>query len=265
MNLESDVRSVPWYHTLDLGDGVVTPGEYDLRPVLASVPLPASLAGMRCLDVGTHDGFWAFEMERRGAAEVVAIDLEDPDALDWPLPAPVITDEARAHIANRRRAFSIAHAALGSRVDRRDVSVYRLDPASIGRFDFAVIGTLLLHLRDPVGALMAIRRVLDGQLFVNEVISVSLTTMRPRTPAAKLLAVRNAPFWWVPNVAALRSYVRAAGFDIVDAGRPYLVPNGAGRDVQPLPERSGSSWARMRMMKRGHPHAWVLARPAPDA
>ena len=37
--------------------------------------LPASLAGKTALDVGTADGFWAFEMERRGAARVVAIDL----------------------------------------------------------------------------------------------------------------------------------------------------------------------------------------------
>ena len=45
-------------------------------------PVPADLSGLRCLDVGTMDGFWAFEMERRGAASVTAIDLDDPNALD---------------------------------------------------------------------------------------------------------------------------------------------------------------------------------------
>ena len=251
-----------WYHTLELGEGVVTPGEYDLRPALTRLPLPASLAGRRCLDVGTHDGFWAFEMERRGAAEVVAIDLEDPDVLDWPLPAPTLSTDIRAQLAERRRAFAVAHDALGSAVDRRDVSVYALDPAVLGRFDFVTLGTLLLHLRDPIGALMAIRRVLEGELLLNEPISLPLTALHPRSPSADLLAVRGAPYWWIPNLAGLRRYVTAAGLDIVDAGRPYFVANGAGRVIEPLPQRAASGRLRMQMLKRGSPHAWVLARPA---
>src|SRR5262249_20625446 len=58
-----------WYHTLELAPGVLTPGWVDVRPVVPRVPIPASLAGLRVLDVGTWDGFWAFEMERRGASE----------------------------------------------------------------------------------------------------------------------------------------------------------------------------------------------------
>ena len=85
-DLAARVASVPWYHTIDVAPGLATPGEYDLRPVAQRIPLPASLAGLRCLDVGTHDGFWAFEMEKRGAAEVLAIDLDDLTALDWPGP-----------------------------------------------------------------------------------------------------------------------------------------------------------------------------------
>ena len=85
LSLAEQVKAFPvWYHTLDLGDGVVTEGFFDHRPVLERYPIPADLTGMRCLDVGTMDGFWAFEMERRGAAEVIAIDLDDPEALDWP-------------------------------------------------------------------------------------------------------------------------------------------------------------------------------------
>src|SRR5437660_12337372 len=64
--------SYSWYHTLDLGYGVVTKGMFDHRPALHRYLIPSDLSGMRCLDIGTMDGFWAFEMERRGAAEVVA-------------------------------------------------------------------------------------------------------------------------------------------------------------------------------------------------
>ena len=83
-DLGAEVARYPWYHTLELGDGIATEAMFDHRPVLHRYPMPDDLSGLRCLDVGTMDGFWAFEMERRGASSVVAIDHDDPDAMDWP-------------------------------------------------------------------------------------------------------------------------------------------------------------------------------------
>lgn len=260
-----EILSRRWYHTLELPGGVVTPGEYDLRAVLGRLPLPSSLAGMRCLDVGTHDGFWAFEMERRGAARVVAIDVASADQLDWPLPRPVLGDDAKSELSARREAFHLARRALGSSVEHRTISVYDLTPEAVGRFDFAIMGTLLLHLRDPAGALMALARVLDGPLLVNDVVSLSLSVLRPRTPAAKLLDVDQAPFWWLVNLAGLRRLLRSAGFGIESWGGPYLVPNGKGLFLPRLvPRRQyGSHLVRQVMLRLGAPHAWVLARPLP--
>jgi len=85
------------------------------------VPWPTSLAGARCLDVGTHDGFWAFEMERRGADAVLAIDIADPDQVDWPEPRPAVSPEVYDFIADRKTAFHVAREALGSRVEHRYV------------------------------------------------------------------------------------------------------------------------------------------------
>ena len=51
---------IEWYHTLELAPGVITPGWLDHRPIVEQVPLPRPLTGMRCLDVGTFNGFWAF-------------------------------------------------------------------------------------------------------------------------------------------------------------------------------------------------------------
>ena len=82
--LAREVASNTWYHTIDLGEGIVTPGMFDHRPAVDRYLLPDDLSGMRCLDVGTMDGFWAFEMERRGAAEVLATDVVGVDDLDWP-------------------------------------------------------------------------------------------------------------------------------------------------------------------------------------
>jgi tRNA (mo5U34)-methyltransferase len=165
------------------------------------------------------------------------------------------------------RAFDVAHSALSSRVERRNLSVYELTPDAVEPFDFAVIGTLLLHLRDPVGALMAIRRVLhpEGRLLVNEVVSLSLSVTRPRSPAAALMTL-DAPFWWIPNATALRRYVEAAGFRIESSTRPYIVPAGPGLARPALKRRS--AWGKLRrqvMLRYGAPHVSLLAAPLPDA
>jgi tRNA (mo5U34)-methyltransferase len=73
-DLRSRVAAVRWYHTIDLGQGIVTPG-IDATPFrLARLDLPTSLAGRTVLDIGAWDGFFSFEAERRGAARVVATD-----------------------------------------------------------------------------------------------------------------------------------------------------------------------------------------------
>src|SRR3546814_12829119 len=98
-------------------------------------------------------------MERRGAAEVVAIDIEHPEQLDWPEPRLEITDELRAHVAERKTAFDVAASALGSSVKRQWCSLYDLPTDRVGTFDFAFLGTLPHHLRDPIGALQSVRQI----------------------------------------------------------------------------------------------------------
>ena len=104
-----------WYHTIDLPDGTATPGFYDTRGSPQFVPWPKELHGGRCLDVGTFDGFWAFEMERRGAREVVAVDLADPHALDWPYDTQITGPQQMAQWGSEReRGFRDLAATLGS-------------------------------------------------------------------------------------------------------------------------------------------------------
>lgn len=261
--LRAEIAQTRWYHTLELPGGIVTPGEFDLRSTAPRLPIPASLAGRRCLDVGTRDGFWAFEMERRGADEVVGIDVDDTRRHDWPEPRPVLTDEQRAGLAASQHAFAVAKRALGSSVERRDLSVYELTPDTAGTFDFAFLGTLLLHLRDPIGALTAVWRVMapGGTLIVNEAVSISLTRLRPRTPAATLMSY-EAPFWWLPNREALRRYVEAAGFSCDELSKLYFVESGPTMPRPPLRLRSGAGGLfRQLALRRGQPHVYVVARP----
>ncbi len=101
--LRAEVDAHEWYHTIELAPGVVTPGWFDTRAVIEQVPFPRSLAGKRCLDVGTFDGFWAFEMERRGAAEVIAIDILDSTKWDWPAGS---SSDAMVELDQRKAAGS---------------------------------------------------------------------------------------------------------------------------------------------------------------
>src|SRR5207302_7668476 len=108
----------------------------------------------RCLDVGTFDGFWAFEMERRGAGEVVALDIDDPVDLDWFYDERQRGPElVKSWGSGRGPGFIEAAALIGSTARRVGCSVYDLTESTAGRFDVVFCGALLLHLTDPVRAL----------------------------------------------------------------------------------------------------------------
>ena len=261
--LAEEVAALEWYHTIELAPGVETPGWHDLRPIVEEVPFPASLAGKRCLDVGSFDGFWAFEMERRGADEVVAIDILDPEEWDWPLGSdPAIKTE----IGRRKGAgegFEIARRELGSSVRRIEKSVYDLDEAVAGRFDLVYLGSLLVHLREPVRAIEALRSVCDGTLIVVDGIDLPLSLLLPKLPVATLDG-RGRPWWWYPNQAGLARIVEAGGFELVEGPRRIFLPPGRG---QPLPGTSprllASREGRRQLVikRRGDPHAVAVARP----
>lgn len=250
-----------WYHTLELPGGVVTPGWMDLRPVVERLPWP-DVRGKRCLDVGTYDGFFAFELERRGAASVVATDISDHAQWDWPRAERERGASYLAGVAGEKgRGFAEAHAALGSSVEKREISVYELSPSVAGEFDVVVCGSLLLHLKDPVRALEAIRSVCTGSLLSAEQIDPVLTLLSPRRPATWFRAGHQTQ-WQIPNAAGLRAMVESAGFRVERAVRPYAVPFGTGyAGGGPRRPRALAHAALTAAVCRGRgvPHAAVLA------
>src|SRR3954454_16095131 len=216
--LRAEVARYPWYHTLELAPGVATPGMFDHRPHLDHYPLPADLSGKRCLDVGTMDGFWAFEMERRGAAEVTAIDVADPDQLDWP--ASLRATHGKTMDETKEARFALAHERLGSKVRRVELSVYDLS-LQLGTFDVVFCGDLLLHLRDPVRAVENLRSVC-GELAViaNPIARFGLLD---RGVLATFDGVDEFVYW-TTNLAGLVRLVRSGGFTEVVASKPFKVP-----------------------------------------
>lgn len=251
-----------WYHTIELAPGVVTPGWFDLRPVVGRLPWP-DLRGKRCLDVATYDGFLAFEMERRGAAEVVATDIAGHEGWDWlPRERAGGLEFLRQQAGTKGRGFEIAAAALGSSVNRRFVSVYELDPDVIGEFDVVVCGSLLLHLRDPFRALESIRRVCRGEFLSAEQIDVALSALHKGRSVFRLRALDGQ--WLVPNVAGHRGMLEVAGFDIVKTIRPYAIPSGVAHPASrpSLVQAARASALRAAVGGVGVPMSAVLCRPA---
>jgi tRNA (mo5U34)-methyltransferase len=233
-DLAGTVRRYRWYHTLELPGGIETEGMFDHRPALDRYLLPADLTGMRCLDVGTMDGFWAFEMERRGAAEVIATDVAAVDDLDWP---PLWRGRVQPTLdETKAERFELVRDALGSRVRRVERSAYELDQ-DMGEFDLVFCGDLLVHLKDPITALERIRRVCRGSAIVcNPVKRFRLARWRP---LAEFDGIDEFQ-WWLLSEESMRRMLLAVGFAEVQVGRRFA-----------LPTRAGGSWKGLRAVMRG--------------
>ncbi|MCW3039573.1 MAG: methyltransferase protein [Solirubrobacterales bacterium] len=207
-----------WYHTIALPGGITTPGQVDLRTSAPKL-LPDRLDGTRALDVGTFDGFWAFELERRGA-ETVAIDVEQLDHAQWPpLNRPRLRQIAAEWDMQLGRGFAIAHEALGSSVERVVTDVYDVTPEKIGGpVDTIFAGAIMVHLRDPVRALEALHACLKpgGVLIQMEHFSLRNTLLAPRRPTGDFQPLRSDFNWMLANLSLLKAWPWVAGFTSVE-------------------------------------------------
>jgi tRNA (mo5U34)-methyltransferase len=215
-----------WYHTFDLPDGTVTRGLFDHRSLVGRLPIPASLAGKRCLDLASSDGFFAFEMARRGG-EVTSVDLDDPAGRDWQ------EDTPESGSTGARARFDQVRQVTGLDVRRLDLNLYDVSPETVGEpYDFVFMGNVLLHVSDPARVLRNVRSVTAGDFLCFETISMALTLTRPGFPAAAL-GTRQASRWWTPNLAAHKRLLRASGFEITKSTFPLFQPFGPGTARKP--------------------------------
>jgi tRNA (mo5U34)-methyltransferase len=222
-----------WYHTVDLGDGVVTPGQYDHRTLLSHYGLPDDLTGKTVLDVGPAHGFFAFELERRGAARVVTAELPQWSAHDGSGVLKSGFERDGADEANEgylHGALGFAIEARGSAVEQVFCNVYDLSPDSVGEFDLVFCASMLIHITDPLRALYAIRSVTRETAIV-------VTTIDPRprgrAPRARFVGRPDGQTFWEPNVRCLEQWVVAAGFGSVELVSKFRLASVDGRFDEP--------------------------------
>src|SRR5665213_3034664 len=146
--LKANLESKGWWHSFELPDGRRIDGVNtveSLRKRIEVHTIPQDLSGARVLDIGAWDGWYSFEMERRGA-QVLAIDC-------WDNPH-----------------FHQIRAALKSRVEYRQMDVYELNPQTVGRFDIVLFMGVLYHLKHPLLGLEKVCAVTTGMAVVDSFI-----------------------------------------------------------------------------------------------
>lgn len=236
LEIDKKILEAPyWHHRIELAPGLFTPGLQDTQSLLAQIGLPEDLSGMRVLDIGARDGFFTFEAERRGASEVVALD----------------------NVPAHKTGFQVASEILGSRAKWVTGNVYDVDELSFGKFDLVLFLGVIYHLRHPLLALDRLHNVVNDNgtiLIESHVIDGGLVdqngTWRNLSDYSQdLLNIPLAQFYpnselgndetskWAPNLAGLRGWVQAAGFNVT-SDWSVAFRGGVSATRRALPEQS---------------------------
>jgi tRNA (mo5U34)-methyltransferase len=199
--LAEKVQRLNWFHSIDLGHGIVTPGAKSLPQQLSEYTAvfdPVNIAGRTVIDIGAWNGAFSFEAKRRGAARVLA------------------TDHYVWHHAGRD-GFDLARATLNYDLEVKDIDIPDLFPESVGTFDVVLFLGVFYHLLDPVAGLQTAARLAHEVLIV-ETHTDALDFARPAMimyPGAELR--NDVSNWWGPNPACMVALLKQCGFAKVDA------------------------------------------------
>jgi tRNA (mo5U34)-methyltransferase len=197
-----------WYHSLELPDGNVIEGVVPLERLkwrIAQFPIAQDLRGKRVLDIGAWDGWFSFEMERRGA-EVVAVD------------------------STAQTRFPAARQLMGSKVEHVVEDICRLTPERVGYFDIVLFFGVLYHVKHPLLALERVCELCREDAYVESYVTDTGgdTSAVPVMEFYETTELRGQFDNWIgPNTSCLLALCRAAGFarvqlESVDQSRAHV-------------------------------------------
>ncbi len=195
-DLKKEVAKINWFHRIDLGNGVITPGVADTAKRLKKLGMSEDLRGMSVLDIGAWNGFFSFEAERRGAGRVLATDSFCWGGEGW----------------GTKAGFELARGALHSKVEDMEIDVLDISPEKVGIFDLVLFLGVLYHMRYPLLALERVFSVTGKQLILQTHVDM-LGCKRPVMTFYPGGELRKDPTnWWGPNPAAVEAMLKFVGF-----------------------------------------------------
>ena len=233
--LRSEVDRIKWFHRIDLGHGIVTPGDDDSPAKLATLGLPEDLRGQSVLDIGAWDGFFSFEAERRGADRVLATDWFCWGGPGW----------------GTKAGFDLARRALGSRVEDREIDVLDISPDSVGTFDVVLFLGVLYHMRHPLLALEKVYSVTKKMVILETGVDLNFYWQPAMAFYPGSEAAGDSTNWWGPNPAAVEAMLMDVGFKTVKQHYRLSAPRSVARSIR-------QTIARRRLFQIGRVvyHAW---------
>jgi tRNA (mo5U34)-methyltransferase len=198
-SLQDEVDAIRWWHTIDLGHGVVTRGASGIQKHSQRMAMPADLSGWSVLDIGAWDGFYSFEAEKRGASRVMAL-----DHMVWNDPTI------------GRHGFELARRALGSKVEDVDCEVHSISPERVGgTYDLVLFLGVLYHVHHPMVVLQNVASVCDKMLILETHVDLEEHS-RPALAYYPGTECANDPSnWYGPNSAAVEAMLKWVGFKTV--------------------------------------------------
>src|ERR1700730_7521904 len=212
-----DVSECFFYHTMDLPGYGTVEGQWDLRGKMRDYLGGIPLKGRGVLDGGAASGFLSLEMERAGA-EVVSFDADIADRIVYlPLQKSLyMTNRAqwRDHMNHfleiMKNSYWLAHRLNQSKNRVFYGDIYDLTD-TLGMFGVAVVGKILVHLRDPITALASVGRRCADVLVVAE------GMMESDDCFMQLLGTTEngrAYSWWHLSTGLYREVMRMIGFEV---------------------------------------------------
>jgi len=209
---QSPAEAVHWFHSHTFPDWETTQG-IKTAEVLgreAEVIFRHSVAGKSVLDIGAWDGFFSFEAERRGAAQVLATDHFCWSGAGW----------------GTKAGFDYAHQRLRSKVETRDADVQDLSPQAVGTFDVVLFLGVLYHVKDPMQCLEHAASV-TGEMLVVETCTALDVLPWPVMRYYEGSDLGGDPTnFWAPNRRCLEGMARDLGFKRVEmTGHPVTKPH----------------------------------------
>ncbi len=189
---------ITWFHSFNFPDGEKVEGIKAIGQLQneADIIFSIPLSGMTVLDIGSWDGYFAFEAERRGASEVHATDHFCWSGPGW----------------GTKDGFNYAHKKFNSKIASTDVSVPDLSPAKLGQFDITLFLGVLYHLTDPFGGLKAAADMTKKVLIVE---TVTALNDFPEPVMRYFLGPElggDYSNYWAPNHLCLENMLREIGF-----------------------------------------------------